>query len=441
MSGPQSSLPSSAPTPAPSSPPPPSESFMSDIDGAASLWDGGTTEYAFDASKAGDGSSLNLVSWKLDVHAGDGDKRGFNGRSSLTDSVTLTTADASAISTVLNHPTKKANPLRGSRKPLPPIANPPALPKPPPASHYDSYLKSVTPLYESFVNAQASSSSAPNGGIDHAEQIRRADLPNLDEVPQMLFDSSFDLSSPTTWSSILDSQDELSSHLDTLESHLLHEIGLRSTSFFSALSNLQDLHAESASCLRHITDLQGSLKEIGEKQARKGLDIIDRQEELHTLRGVETGVTELGEVREGLAVAQNLIDGGDWVGGLGCLDDVVKWWTRHSASTSTEDIDTSQLPLATLSVLDSAPTQFSTLTTLIAEQLESALSALLSSILTRVGDSESFDEDRFTSSVQPMLSGLIRCGKSDAFEAIWREAVTTSVREGSRKVRSLRCYR
>lgn len=46
------------------------------------MLDGSTTEFAFDTSKAGEGSSLNLVSWKLDVNAtnGDGvDKRGFNG--------------------------------------------------------------------------------------------------------------------------------------------------------------------------------------------------------------------------------------------------------------------------------------------------------------------------------------------------------------------------
>lgn len=84
MSGPQSSIPSLAPTPAPSSPPPPSESYQSDLDGGASLLDGSTTEFAFDVGKAGEGSSLNLVSWKLDVNATHGDevdKRGFNGES------------------------------------------------------------------------------------------------------------------------------------------------------------------------------------------------------------------------------------------------------------------------------------------------------------------------------------------------------------------------
>jgi hypothetical protein len=81
MSRPGSTLQSSAATPALSASPPPSESFQSDIDGA-SLLDGGTTEYGFDSGRLGEGSGLNLVSWKLDVnaHSEDGvEKRGFNG--------------------------------------------------------------------------------------------------------------------------------------------------------------------------------------------------------------------------------------------------------------------------------------------------------------------------------------------------------------------------
>ena len=81
MSRPVSTLQSSAATPALSASPPPSESFQSDIDGA-SLLDGGTTEYGFDSGRLGEGSGLNLVSWKLDVnaHSEDGvEKRGFNG--------------------------------------------------------------------------------------------------------------------------------------------------------------------------------------------------------------------------------------------------------------------------------------------------------------------------------------------------------------------------
>lgn len=81
MSRPTSAIPSSSATPAPTSSPPRSESLLSDIDGA-SLLDGGTTEYGFDSGRLGEGSGLNLVSWRLGVNASSEEgveKRGFNG--------------------------------------------------------------------------------------------------------------------------------------------------------------------------------------------------------------------------------------------------------------------------------------------------------------------------------------------------------------------------
>jgi vacuolar protein sorting-associated protein 54 len=267
--------------------------------------------------------------------------------------------------------------------------------------------------------------------LNPVDEEKRVNLPPLDNVPEMFFDPAFDITSPAVWSSILESQDDLSTHLDTLESHLIHEITLRSTSFFSALSNLQDLHLESASCLGHITDLQGSLKEVGEKQARKGLEIIDQHEELRLLRSVGAGVREIGDAQQAMHVAQGLVDGGDWAGAMGCLDDVVSWWSKHSASSSNS---VPSLPLASLSVLSSLPEQLTVMTSIIATQLETALSSLLSSILSHVEDSEAFEEDRFRSSVEPMLTGLTRCGSLDKLQSIWREAVTVSIREGSRRV-------
>jgi vacuolar protein sorting-associated protein 54 len=78
MSSRASAYPSASATPAPSSPRV-SESYLSDLDGTASVIDGG--DFDWDSTKV-DPTTLNLVSWKLDVNAraGDGvDKRGFNG--------------------------------------------------------------------------------------------------------------------------------------------------------------------------------------------------------------------------------------------------------------------------------------------------------------------------------------------------------------------------
>jgi vacuolar protein sorting-associated protein 54 len=340
---------------------------------------------------------------------------------------------------------------------LPPLANPPPnLPKPPPPSAYDSYLKAVTPLYDSFLSAQASSSSSTvplTGEYDsRPPSKRKADLPPLDSVPELFFDTSFNLANPSTWAELVNDagpssprdapgQDALSTHLDTLERHLVHEITLRSTSFFSALSNLQDLHSESASCLSRISELQSSLSEVGSMQARKGLDIFDAQERLRVLRMTEDGVRTMGELEEMLRIARSVVDHGDWAAGLGCLEDVVRWWQRHgdlNAGHVNGDEPSSTLPLSTLPALSALPEAFDELTHAIAEQLEASLSTLLLSMLSSAEPDVAIDNDVMQSSVEPILVGLVRCGHVDGLGGLWKEVVTVAVREGSRKVSRVR---
>ncbi|ODN74901.1 hypothetical protein L198_08208 [Cryptococcus wingfieldii CBS 7118] len=422
MTLPPSALPLSARSP---SPPAPSESFLSDLDGTApSLIE--TSPGTHDAiwAQPKDASGLNLVSWKygVDAEAGDGvEKRGFN-----------------AISGVLAHPTKRANPLRSSRQPLPPLQPPPPLPKPPPPASYDAYLSSITPLYESFVASQAVSKAAGAGGeLDARSPAPLHDLPPLDSVPDIFFDPSFSLSDPSIWSQLSASpstssapdsgvQAALSSHLDTLERHLIHEITLRTPSFFSALTNLQDLHSESTSCLTHITSLQTSLKSVGSTQSSRGLQIINAQEELRGLKEVRGGVEALGEVEEMYGMADKLVEEGDWEGGLGCVEDVVRWWTRY------DPLSGESLPLSTLPALASLPTTITNLITKTSHHLSSSLASYLTSLLSRPLDQPPREQE-LRGSLAPMLEGLLKCGKAGGVEGIWREVVTAAVREESRK--------
>lgn len=343
--------------------------------------------------------------------------------------------------------------MRGSRKPLPPLKDPPlVLPKPPPPSHYDPYLQVVTPLYDNFVNAQASASTSSSSTLLRRDSEYplpdRSNLPALDGVSDIYFSTSFDLANPSTWAEVVDqgeastSQERLSTHLDFLERHLVHEITLRSTSFFSALSNLQDLHSESASCLARIADLQESLQEVGVQQAQKGLDIIDAQEELRQLRLAEQGIRDVGELEDKLEMARQLVEGGDWPGGLSCAGDIVRWWERHRPSTVVEDdsgrdrpdnTDSAPLALSTIPALAGLPTSFQESTAQIATQLRTVLHSSLLTELTRADEGVSMEEGTFGQSIRALLEGMARCGAGDQLEATWREVVTISVREGSRK--------
>ncbi|KAL1406348.1 hypothetical protein Q8F55_008047 [Vanrija albida] len=432
------------PTPVPSSPPA-SESFFSEIDGtAASVLETSYGDITWEPPA--DASSLNIVSWKLDVdaHVDDGvDRRGFN-----------------AISTVLAHPTRRANPLRASRKPLPPLAQPPPmLPKPLPRSHYDSYLQTITPLYESFVTAQqtasmaaAAESQGPSDLDLVAKKTAKADLPSLDDIPATFFDTGFDLANPATWAEVMETgassskgsrddavQESLSTYLDNLESHLVHEITLRSSAFFSALSNLQDLNSESSSCLTRIADLKSSLGEVGGEQARKGLEIIDAQTRLRSLRITEHGIKRVAELDDILRIAKDLADHGDWFGALGYVEDVVRWWDRNGATIAQSEegeeppAASSTLPLTTLPAFANLPMAISALMSNIASQLDGALGAVLLAFLSDADRGEEFDADNLRAKVGPMLGGLLRCGRVDTLAGVWRTAVTTAIREGGRQ--------
>lgn len=337
-----------------------------------------------------------------------------------------------AISTVLSHPTKRADPLRGSRKPLPPLSQSlPTLPKPPPATQYDAYLSTVIPLYESFTAAQAIASGGDSSKAD-------VDLPPLDAVPSVVFDSSFSLADPSTWEALTSSssdispdestQEQLSTHLDTLERHLLYEISLRSTSFFSALSNLQDLHSESSGCLKQITSLQSSLRDISITQAAKGLAIIDCQERLHLLKATVKGVEALGEVEDIIGVADRLVNEGDWEGGLSEVEDIVRWWNKYSGQG-----DESELPLVSLAALSSLPSRVASLVNVISTSLTSALISYLTSLFSRP-ISQSPSSDELKGSLGPMLEGMVKCGKVGEVENLWIEVATIGIREESRKV-------
>ncbi|OWZ27431.1 hypothetical protein C343_05816 [Cryptococcus neoformans C23] len=418
-----STFPSTVATPVPSSPPPPSESYLSELDGTApSLLETtlGTNTFGIEpAWNSIDGGldRLNLVSWKADVNAHEGDgveKRGFN-----------------AISTVLSHPIKRADPLRSSRKPLLPLSQPPpTLPKPPPATQYDAYLSTVIPLYESFTAAQAITSEGDSSKAN-------IDLPPLDTVPSVVFDSSFSLADPSTWEALTSSSDnlpdestqnQLSTHLDTLERHLLYQITLRSTSFFSALSNLQDLHSESSGCLEQITSLQSLLRSISTAQATKGLAIIDSQERLHALKATAKGVEALGEVEDAIRVAERLVNEGDWEGGLSEVEDIVRWWDKYSGQGNE-----SELPLTSLAALSSLPNRVTSLVNLISTSLTSALISYLTSVFSRP-ISQSPSSDELKGALGPMLEGIVKCGKVGEVENLWTEVATVGIREESRKV-------
>ena len=119
---------------------------------------------------------------------------------------------------------------------------------------------------------------------------------SLDTVPQVFFDPNFSLSNPRTFDIVSENsdllsrnttgkpdrrslasnailQEKLSWYMDTVEVHLIKEINHASTSFFAALSDLQELNEDASKCIEKIARLREELKGIQELHAAQGADV------------------------------------------------------------------------------------------------------------------------------------------------------------------------
>jgi len=119
---------------------------------------------------------------------------------------------------------------------------------------------------------------------------------SLDTVPQVFFDPNFSLSNPRTFDIVSENsdllarsgtgkpdrkslasnailQEKLSWYMDTVEVHLIKEINQASTSFFAALSDLQELNEDASKCVSKIATLREELSRIQELHALQGADV------------------------------------------------------------------------------------------------------------------------------------------------------------------------
>ncbi|KAI0820203.1 Vps54-like protein-domain-containing protein [Trametes gibbosa] len=270
-----------------------------------------------------------------------------------------------AISNVVNSPQKK---------PAPPKAHS-ALPAVPPADlprvrrkDFDSYLRAITPEWERFLqNAEEgrdgvaqieSSFPLPSSSIEvpptpHTPRTPRPPPgkapPPLETVPSVFFEPDFNLGDPRTFNAVTEQREgeedftdptslshslplleKMSHYADTIEQHLVREISIRSTSFFAALANLQDLQTESEQCLDRISHLRGLLQDVDNKGAKRGLEIIRQEGKLRNMDAVKDGVRFVGGVMEMTGVARSLVAAGQWGAALDVIEELNKLWDPAS---------------------------------------------------------------------------------------------------------------
>lgn len=193
-------------------------------------------------------------------------------------------------------------------------------------------------------------SRRPAGGA-----ARRALLPatQLSTIPNVYFEQNFRLENPRTFDVVSERseiarpapgsgggmmspgsggrkvlatnailQEKLSWYMDTVEVHLISSISKASSSFFTALGSLRELHLEAASSVAKIQALRQDLSKLDRDMAIGGLKIVAMRRRKENMRKLSDAVAQLTRVVESMTSCDEQVDKGDFEDALRGLTQV-----------------------------------------------------------------------------------------------------------------------
>jgi vacuolar protein sorting-associated protein 54 len=402
-----------------------------------------------------------------------------------------------AISTVVNNPHKRSAPPK-AHAPVPAVT-PVVLPRPN-RKILDQYSQNVASdwnhLLQSRLDVTEQLEGSSNGPLGISQQVGK-EFPPLDSVPSVFFDPQFSLGIPRMFRAVTGQEEDqhaldpatlayslpliekLSHHADTVEQHLILEVSLRSSSFFAALSNLQELQTESEQCTQRIAQLKSMLKEVDDKHAKRGLEIVHAEHKLRNLGTVKSGVRMVAGVVEMTGVVKGLVGAGQWGEALTVLEEIHNLWDDNSAShppastqvkptppqqnnpervlspvqesprtendiplplsslpEATRTSDT-RIPLSSLRAFASLPEHLQTLTLEIASSLTTELVEVLRiDLVERIPESPSREalDQSLRDRLRPLLQGLLRTKSLREATLSWRDVALAEVRNCAKPV-------
>ena len=84
--------------------------------------------------------------------------------------------------------------------------------------------------------------------------------------------------------------------MDTVEIHLIKEINAASTSFFAALSDLQELNEDASKCVAKIARLREELGRIQDMHALQGADVTKLHIKRANIARLQQAVDLVGKI-------------------------------------------------------------------------------------------------------------------------------------------------
>ncbi|KAK2602194.1 hypothetical protein N8I77_008745 [Diaporthe amygdali] len=115
-------------------------------------------------------------------------------------------------------------------------------------------------------------------------------------------------------------QEKLSWYMDTIEMHLISSISTASTTFFSALGSLRELHTEAAESVEKIKTLRHELEALDEEIVLSGLNTIQQQRRRENVQQLHHAVLQLKEILSQLVKCESLVDEGNVDAALDSID-------------------------------------------------------------------------------------------------------------------------
>jgi vacuolar protein sorting-associated protein 54 len=119
-------------------------------------------------------------------------------------------------------------------------------------------------------------------------------------------------------------QEKLSWYMDTIEVHLINSISSASTTFFTALGSLKELHSEAADSVRRIRVLRQELEALDKEVAERGLETAQKQRRQENLQQLNDAVLQLKQIVEGVSACETLVDAGEVEKALSNIDSLEK---------------------------------------------------------------------------------------------------------------------